>query len=142
MNKPVIILGANGIGKAAAEIFNSQQIIIFGYLDDNKDLHNTEIMEVMVLGKTTDDGVLKYIGQKCEAFVATDDNSLRKSLVDMLVSRRKTMPMNAIVLTTLTMHVLPSTLIIPSFLWSILVVDHPLISQQAILLAVSPGDPC
>ena len=96
MDKPVIIFGANGIGKAAAEIFNSQQIIIFGFLDDNEKLHNTEILDVMVMGSTMNDGFLKYIGNKCEAFVASDDNKERKTIVGMLRERRKTMPMNAV----------------------------------------------
>lgn len=96
MEKPVIIFGANGIGRAAAEIFNSQQIIIFGFLDDNEKLHNTEMLDVMVLGTTSDDGFLKYIGGKCEAFIASDDNKERKTLVKMLKERRKVMPMNAV----------------------------------------------
>jgi len=43
-----------------------------------------EIDEVMVIGATDDDGFLKLIGKKCEAFVAIDDNKLRKSIVKIL----------------------------------------------------------
>ena len=39
---------------------------------------------------------LKVIGQKCDAFVAHDDNKVRKSSVKMLNDRRKVMPINAI----------------------------------------------
>jgi sugar O-acyltransferase (sialic acid O-acetyltransferase NeuD family) len=96
MDKPVIILGAGGIGKAAYEIFQSHQILIYCFLDDRAELIGTEINEISVLGRTDDDGYLKLIGHKCEAFVATDDNKLRKSLVKMLEERRKVIPVNAI----------------------------------------------
>jgi sugar O-acyltransferase (sialic acid O-acetyltransferase NeuD family) len=96
MEKPVLIFGSTGIAKAALEIFNSNQIVVYGFLDDDNKTHNEEINGVSVLGSTDDHGFLKLIGQKCEAFVATDDNKLRKRYVDYLVETRKVMPMNAI----------------------------------------------
>ena len=91
-----MIFGAGGIGMAAYEIFRSHDLMIYGFLDDRDDIQGKEIDEVMVLGSTDDDGYLKYIGQKCEAFVASDDNSERKSIVKMLMNRRKVMPINAV----------------------------------------------
>ncbi len=96
MEKPVIIFGANRIGKAALEIFKSNDIIVYGFLDDDKSLHGSLLMEIQVLGNSTDDGFLKLIGHKCEAFVATDDNAERKSIVKLLKERRKIIPVNAI----------------------------------------------
>jgi sugar O-acyltransferase (sialic acid O-acetyltransferase NeuD family) len=96
MENPVIIFGANYLGRAAREIFESNQVEVFGFLDDNKALHNKEIDEVTVLGTTDDDGFLKLIGRKCEAFVAIDDNRLRKSAVKTLNEVRKSQPVNAI----------------------------------------------
>lgn len=96
MDKPVIIFGAKGIGRAALEIFKSNQVVVYGFLDDAADLHGTEIDDVTVLGKTDDHGFLKLIGQKTEAFVATDDNALRKKQVKMLMESRKVMPTNAV----------------------------------------------
>lgn len=96
MDKPVMILGAGGLGKVAMEIFNSHEILVYGFLDDDETLHGQEIGELSVLGSTDDDGYLKLIGKKCEAFVAADENSLRESLVEMLQKRRKVMPMNAV----------------------------------------------
>src|SRR5690606_10625579 len=64
--------------------------------DEDKDLHGKEINNVSVLGHTEDDGFLKLIGQKCEAFVAVDDNSYREFLVKLLNERGKTQPVNAI----------------------------------------------
>lgn len=96
MENPVIIFGANHLGRAAREIFETNMVEVYGYLDDNKSLHNKEIDEVSVLGSTDDDGFLKLIGRKCEAFVAVDDNRLRKSIIKMLNEVRKVQPVNAI----------------------------------------------
>jgi sugar O-acyltransferase (sialic acid O-acetyltransferase NeuD family) len=96
MDKPVIIFGAGGLGKAALEIFESNNIVIYAFLDDDVSLHGKEINDISIMGSTTDDGFLKYIGKKCEAFVASDDNAERKSIVEMLHERRKVQPVNAI----------------------------------------------
>jgi sugar O-acyltransferase (sialic acid O-acetyltransferase NeuD family) len=96
MENPVLIFGANTIGRAAKEIFESNEVVVFGFLDDNKSFHQKEIDDVVVLGATDDDGFLKLINKKCEAFVAVDDNRLRKSLVKMLQEIRHVQPVNAI----------------------------------------------
>ena len=96
MGKPIIIIGAKGLGKSALEIFNSNGIISYGFLDDDQSVHNTEIGGLLVLGSTEDEKYLKLIGDKCEAFIASDDTRERKSLVEMLYKRCKEMPVNAI----------------------------------------------
>lgn len=96
MEKPVIILGAKGIAIPALEIFNSNKVDVYGFLDEDKALFGAEINTVSVLGHTEDDGFLKLIGKKCEAFVAVDDTTYRKFLVTMLNEKRKVQPVNAI----------------------------------------------
>lgn len=96
MENPVIIFGANYLGRAAKEIFDRNGNVVYCFLDDNKSIHGTEVDNVSVLGSTDDDGYLKLIGKKCEAFVAMDDNKLRKNLVKMLLEERKMQPVNAI----------------------------------------------
>lgn len=96
MENPVIIFGANFLGRQAKEIFEGNGNVVYGFLDDNKTLHNTVIDEVSVLGNTDDDGFLKLIGKKCDAFVAVDDNKLRKTLVKMLQELRHVQPVNAV----------------------------------------------
>jgi sugar O-acyltransferase (sialic acid O-acetyltransferase NeuD family) len=95
MENPVIIFGANFLGRIAKEIFESNGVVVYGFLDDNKKLHSTELDEVVVLGSTDDDGFLKLIGKKCEAFVALDDNKLRRSVVKLLHEARHVQPVNA-----------------------------------------------
>lgn len=96
MDNPVIIFGANFLGRAAKEIFELNDNVIYGFLDDNKTLHGTEIDNVQVLGSTDDDGFLKLIGKKCEAFIAIDDIKLRKTLVKMVQEVRHVQPVNAV----------------------------------------------
>jgi len=95
-NNPVIIFGANYLGRAAKEIFEKNGNVVYCFLDDNKQLHNTEIDTITVLGSTDDDGFLKLIGKKCEAFVAIDDNKVRKNIVNMLQEVRHVQPVNAV----------------------------------------------
>lgn len=96
MENPVLILGANALGRSAKEIFESNEVVVYGFLDDNKKLHSTEVDDVVVLGSTDDDGFLKLIGKKCEAFVAIDDNKVRRHLVSMLHEVRHVQPVNGV----------------------------------------------
>ncbi|MGI9543295.1 MAG: NeuD/PglB/VioB family sugar acetyltransferase [Cyclobacteriaceae bacterium] len=96
MEKPVMLLGATGLGPVALDIFTQNNVVVYGFLDDNKDLHHTEIHNITVLGRTDDDGFLKLVGKKCEAFVAVDETDLRRGLVELINQRRKVMPINAI----------------------------------------------
>ena len=96
MDNPVIIFGASFLGRAAKEIFEGNGNVVYGFLDDNKNLHGTEIDNASVLGTTDDDGYLKLIGKKCEALVAVDDNKVRKNLVKMIQEVRHVQPVNAI----------------------------------------------
>ncbi|MCS7019270.1 MAG: NeuD/PglB/VioB family sugar acetyltransferase [Cytophagales bacterium] len=96
MENPVIILGASGLGRVAVDIFQSNDIMVYCLLDDDPSLHGKEIGAVAIVGTTDNEEYLRIIGEKCEAFVATDDNRLRKSLVKMLAEKRKKMPVNAI----------------------------------------------
>ena len=91
-----MIFGAGSLGLTALDLFQRNNVVVYGLLDDNKDLHGKEFGEVTVLGETDDDGYLKLIGQKCEAFVAIADSRVRKRLVKLLNERRKMQPVNAI----------------------------------------------
>jgi sugar O-acyltransferase (sialic acid O-acetyltransferase NeuD family) len=96
MENPVIIFGASYLGRSAKDIFETNGNVVYGFLDDDKKLHGKELDESVVLGSTDDDGFLKLIGKKCEAFVAVDDNRFRKTLVKMLQEVRHIQPVNAI----------------------------------------------
>jgi len=96
MDNPVIIFGAAGLGKTALEIFQSNEVIVYCFLDDDERLHGQDIGEISILGSTDDHGYTKFIGKKCDAFVAIDEIELRKGIFKMLNERRKVMPINAV----------------------------------------------
>ena len=95
MEKPVLIFGAQELGRAAAEVFVSNGIVVYGFLDDDKKLHGEEFGELTVFGSTDDENYLNIVGDKCEAFIAVDDNKYRKAIVKVLNDSRKVMPINA-----------------------------------------------
>jgi len=96
MEKPVIIFGAKGIGKAALQIFTSNNIDVYGFLEDDESLLNTQIENILVLGNTDNEEFLKLLGKNCEAFIALEETGLRKRQVDILNKEYKVMPVNAI----------------------------------------------
>ncbi|GAB2763178.1 acetyltransferase [Rhabdobacter roseus] len=96
MENPVLIFGAGSLGRQAFDIFQRNEVLVYGFLDDNAELHGQEIGDVTILGDTDDGGFLKLLGAKCEAFIAIGERSVRQRLVEMLIERRKIMPVNAI----------------------------------------------
>jgi sugar O-acyltransferase (sialic acid O-acetyltransferase NeuD family) len=96
MENPVIIFGAGTLGKLAVDIFNNNDILVYGILDDKTELHNTEVGTVMVMGATDDGDLLKIIGNKTEAFIAVKNKVDRIRISDMLKERRKTVSINAL----------------------------------------------
>jgi sugar O-acyltransferase (sialic acid O-acetyltransferase NeuD family) len=96
MENPVLIFGAGDIGVQALDIFRRNHVLVYGLLDDKKELHGHEFGEVSVLGDTDDVSFVNIVGEKCEAFVAIGEKSVRERLVETLIEDRKTMPVNAI----------------------------------------------
>lgn len=96
MENPVLIFGAGDLGVQALDIFKRNNVLVYGLLDDHKELHGKEFGDVSVLGNTDDTGFLSILGSKCEAFVAIGERSVRERLVEALTDEYKIMPINAI----------------------------------------------
>lgn len=96
MQRPVIIFGAKGMGKVALEIFKSNDVIVYGFLDDDPNNYGKEIDFVSVLGNTEDESFLRLLGEDCQAFIASDDNKLKKYLIKVLREDYKITPNNAV----------------------------------------------
>jgi sugar O-acyltransferase (sialic acid O-acetyltransferase NeuD family) len=93
---PVLILGAGSLGKLALDAFLSNDVVVYGFLDDNTALHKQTIGEIPILGAAEDDGYWKLIGKKCDVFVAVSNPKERKYLDDQIRERRHLAPVNAI----------------------------------------------
>ncbi|AMM51502.1 acetyltransferase [Rufibacter sp. DG15C] len=96
MQNPVIILGAQELGIAALDTFQSNDVVVYCFLDDKVALQQQEVNEITVMGNTEDENFLKLIGKKCDVFVAAEDMAARKSLVNMLKEDYKVVPVNGI----------------------------------------------
>lgn len=96
MENPVIIFGAKETGIAALDIFQSNDVVVYCFLDDDASLHQTEIQNIPVLGTTDDEEYLKIIGKKCEVFIASEDSAVRKSIAGKLKEDYQQVPVNAI----------------------------------------------
>lgn len=96
MENPVLIFGAGDLGAQAIDIFRRNGVLIYGILDDHKELQGKEFGDISVLGETEDPAFLKMLGEKCEAFIAIGEKSVRQRLVETLLEDYKVMPVNAI----------------------------------------------
>ncbi|WP_299759919.1 NeuD/PglB/VioB family sugar acetyltransferase [uncultured Pontibacter sp.] len=96
MQNPVIILGAQKLGTTALDIFNSNSVIVYCFLDDNQKLQQEEVNNVAVMSNTEDNEFLKLVGKTCDVFVAVEDSAARKGLIKMLKDEHKVVPVNAI----------------------------------------------
>jgi sugar O-acyltransferase (sialic acid O-acetyltransferase NeuD family) len=96
MINPVILFGAKELGLMALEIFNSNDILVYGMLDDDSKEHKKEYGAVAVLGSCDDEGYLKLIGKKCDAFVSIENLKERRFLVEMLEEKRHVKPVSAV----------------------------------------------
>lgn len=96
MEKPVIILGAHGLGKVALEILQQNGIVVYGFLDDDQALQGKEINHVPVLGNTTEERYLDLIGEKCTPFVAVEQQGKSQQIMAMLKEQNQAVTVNAI----------------------------------------------
>ena len=96
MENPVLILGAGDLGMQALDIFRRNQVLVYGFLDDKKELEGKEFGDVSVLGATDNAGYTGIIGSKCEAFIAMGERSVTERMVEALLAENKAMPVNAI----------------------------------------------
>ncbi|MDX5348385.1 MAG: NeuD/PglB/VioB family sugar acetyltransferase [Hymenobacteraceae bacterium] len=96
MQNPVIIFGAKQLGITALDIFNSNEVVVYCFLDDDEKLHQMEMNNITVMGDTEATEFLKLLGKTCDACVATEDAATRRSITEMLREDYKTIPVNAI----------------------------------------------
>lgn len=96
MIKPVIIFGSGSLAKAALEIFTGNEVVVYGFLDDDPKMHGKAINDINILGAMDDPEYLKVLGDECDAFVALDDNTLKAAVVQSLRDNCSIMPVNAL----------------------------------------------
>ena len=96
MQNPVIIVGAQQLGKTALDIFLSNSIVVYCFLEDNPELQHKEVNNISVMSSSEDPEFLKLLGKKCEVFVAAEDTASRKTTVNLLKEEYQVVPVNAL----------------------------------------------
>ena len=96
MENPVIILGANNVGKNALDICLENSIEVFCFLDDDEKLSGQEISSVSILGSTDDENYLNMIQSTCEYFIASDNIKIKKILSKKLIETYSKQAVNII----------------------------------------------
>lgn len=80
MSKEIVIIGASGHGKVIADIVASSGNIVKGFLDDDNDIQEKEIIGFPVLGKIAD-----YVNYKeCEFVIAIGNPYVREKIANEL----------------------------------------------------------
>ncbi len=93
---PVIIIGVNSFALEVADIFQKNNVVIYGFLDDDLKKKDTFIGEIPVLGTTEDEQYWGLIGKNCNVFVALENPTERKKMIETIIDDCKTKPVNAI----------------------------------------------
>ncbi|WP_026462714.1 NeuD/PglB/VioB family sugar acetyltransferase [Adhaeribacter aquaticus] len=96
MQNPVIIVGAQQLGKNALDVFMSNSVVVYCFLEDNKELQQKEVNNITVMSSSDDPEFLKLLGKKCEVFVAVEDTAGRKSMINLLKEEYQIVPVNGI----------------------------------------------
>lgn len=95
MKKPVIIFGAQALGGVALDILQQNNVVVYGFLDDDEALQGQEVHHVPVLGSTIDESYLELLGKDCEAFIAIPHRKKQETLLAMLKEQKQLVPINA-----------------------------------------------
>ncbi len=93
---PVIIIGVNPFGLEVAHIFEKNEVVVYGFLDDDPKKKDTSIGEIPVLGTADDESYFKLIGKNCGVFVALENPIERKKMIELILEEREVKPVNAI----------------------------------------------
>ena len=93
---PVIIIGVNPFALEVAHIFQKNEVVVYGFLDDDIKKKDTMIGEIPVLGTTEDDSYWGLIGKSCSVFVALENPTERKKMIELIEEDRSTKPVHAI----------------------------------------------
>lgn len=102
--KPVILVGAESIGKVALEVVNSVNNVVYCFLDDmhNEENAQQEVNHVSIMGKAEDEDMLRLVGNTCDYFVSIESPHDRKRTIKAIYKLIKTYPTT---LTHKTAHV-------------------------------------
>lgn len=104
--KSIIILGISPKGKIAADIFQKNNLVVYGFLADSLPVTQKEYYDLPVLGGINDTTFLDLLGDNCHGFIALEDKQAYERLWQVFVKRYAQPPMISAIhpKTSLSMH--------------------------------------
>ena len=97
MKDPVIIVGTGGLAQLALEILQRNDILVYGFLAENKLAMVNEINHIPILGNIEDEPhYLQTIGKNCHVFVAIEQTKARQQYIKQLINHHEASFMNLV----------------------------------------------
>ena len=87
MQKPVIIIGAGVRGKIAAEILTKNNVMIYGFIDDDSALQGKSVYHIPIVGKSSDKQCLELLNEECNLFIAAETPKAYQQTLQLLYTR-------------------------------------------------------
>lgn len=82
MSKEIVIIGAGGHAKVIADIIEKSGDIVYGFLDDNKEVGEKVIKNYKILGKISECENIQTNNKKLYFIIAIGNNYVRKSIYE------------------------------------------------------------
>ncbi len=97
MAKPVLIFGATLKGKIVADILQQNNVMVYGFLDDNTILQGKPYAYAIVVGTMHQPDLLNLLKEECYAFIALENQQKYQTLFQQLLQKHATLSLvNAI----------------------------------------------
>lgn len=93
---PVIIIGINSFALEVVNVLEKNEVVVYGFLDDDTKKKDTFIGEIPVLGTTEDPNYWDLIGKNCNVFVALENTIERRKMIESIIEDRQVKPINVI----------------------------------------------
>jgi sugar O-acyltransferase (sialic acid O-acetyltransferase NeuD family) len=92
----VIIVGTQNIAKIAIEIFQQNDLLVYGLLTEEKEDKRQEISHIPILGYIDDEKYISLLGKNCQIFVALEQINFKKRVIQQLAQHEHIVFMSAI----------------------------------------------
>ena len=94
--KGIIVFGVCDLTKGSLDIFQKNNLMVYGILEDQTKWHHRTIQNIPVLGSTNDPAFLGLLNEACPYFIAYRPMEKRKDCLNFLRTQQDSIPISAI----------------------------------------------
>ncbi|CCM09989.1 Sugar O-acyltransferase, sialic acid O-acetyltransferase NeuD family [Cardinium endosymbiont cEper1 of Encarsia pergandiella] len=92
----IIVFGVCDLTKGSLDIFQKNNLMVYGILEDQTKWHCSTIQNIPVLGGTNDPAFLRLLNEACPYFIAYRPMEKRKDCLNFLRTQQDAIPISAI----------------------------------------------